>query len=65
MTDINSITYRKETGEYRIVHRDLVTGETSTIYANHLTDKERLWAKINCNTRHETPYSIQWTVSHS
>ena len=62
---IHSITYRKESAEYRIVRRDLVTGKFSSTYANHLTEQEKLWAKINCKTRHEDPYSIQWTIHHS
>ncbi len=62
---IHSITYRKESGEYRIVRRNLVTGATSATYANRLTDQEKLWAQINCKTRYETPYLIQWTTHHA
>ena len=62
---IHSITYKKESGEYRIVRRHLVTGEPSTTYANHLTEDEKLWARINCQTRYETPHTIKWTVHHS
>ena len=66
MTDaIHSITYRKESAEYRIVRRDHATGKTSITYSNHLTDQEKLWARINCQSRYEDPYSIQCTIHHT
>ena len=60
---IQSIKYDKQTSEYRIVRRNLQTGKTSTTFANHLTDQEKLWARINCKTRYEDTQTIQWNVS--
>ena len=58
---IQSIVFRKKTSEYRIERRNPVTGQTSTTYANRLTDAEKLWAKTN-SSYHEDPYAIYWTL---
>ena len=59
MDIILSIRYDKRTSEYRIRRRDTITGETSTTYANHLTEREKLFAK-SANF-FEDQYSAQWT----
>lgn len=60
MDIILSIRYDKRTSEYRIKSRDAVTGETSIAYANHLTEREKLFAK-SANF-FEDQYSAQWTL---
>lgn len=58
---IASIVYDKHAGEYTITTRDAVTGRRQVTKANHLTDQEKLWARINCRSRNETPYTISWS----
>lgn len=63
MTDIVSIVYDKRAGEYKITTRDVVTGQRQITMANHLTEQERIWARANCMSRNETPYTISWTTT--
>ena len=55
------IVYNKHVGEYTITTRDAVTGRRKSTKANHLTDREKAWARINCRSRNETPYTISWS----
>ena len=59
MTTITAIRYFKETGEFVVTERDNVTGKTSKTFSNHLTAKEREWAKLSKNF-FETEICVCW-----
>lgn len=54
-----SIVFEKTTSEYKLYYKDEKTGKPYHITANHLLDKEKLWA-IGANY-HQDPYRISWT----
>ena len=60
MKTIDAICYRKRTGEYMVKERDTETGQVSQTFANHLTEAEKMFARLHCS-RYETPYEITWT----
>lgn len=49
-----SIVFNKATSEYRLYYKDKETGKPYHITANHLLDKEKLWAR-GANY-HQGPY---------
>lgn len=55
-----SIVFNKATSEYRLYYKDKETGKPYHITANHLLDKEKLWAR-GANY-HQDPYRISWTL---
>ena len=55
-----SIAFYKSTSEYKLYYKDEKTGKPYHITANHLLDKEKLWAS-NANY-YQDPYRISWTV---
>ena len=57
--ELVNIVFNKETGEYKLYYKDETTGKPYHIVANHLLDKEKLWAK--CANYHQDPYRISWT----
>lgn len=61
MEVILSIRYDKRTSEFCIRYRDTVTGETSANYANHLTEKELIFAK-SCTNFCDDEYAAHWTM---
>ena len=60
MEVIQSIRYDKRTGEFYIISRDTVSGETSVACANHLTEKELIFAK-SCTNFCDDKYAAHWT----
>ena len=55
-----SIVFNKAASEYRLYYKDEETGKPYHITANHLLDKEKLWAR-GANY-HQDPYRISWTA---
>lgn len=55
-----SIVFNKATSEYRLYYKDKETGKPYHITANHLLDKEKLWAR-GANY-HQDAYRISWTA---
>lgn len=55
-----NIVFDKAASEYRLYYKDEETGKPYHITANHLLDKEKLWAS-NANY-HQDQYRISWTV---
>lgn len=53
-----SIVFDKAASEYKLYYKDEETGKPYHIMANHLLDKEKLWAQ-DCR-RYEDPYRISW-----
>lgn len=53
-----SIVFDKAASEYKLYYKDEKTGKPYHIRANHLLDKEKLWAG-GCR-RHEDTYHICW-----
>ena len=56
-----SIVFEKAASEYRLYYKDEKTGKPYHITANHLLDKEKLWAR-DANY-HQDPYRISWTIA--
>lgn len=54
-----SITFDKETSEYKLYYKNEGTGQLYHMYANHLTDDEKAWAS-NANY-YQDPYRVSWT----
>ena len=54
-----SIVFDKSTSEYTLHYKDETTGKPYHITANHLLDKEKLWAR-GANY-YQDPYRISWT----
>lgn len=58
-----SIVFDKTASEYKLYYKDETTGKPYHITANHLLDKEKLWAR---DARYyQDPYRISWTVKEA
>lgn len=53
-----NIVFDKTSSEYKLYYKDEKTGKPYHITANHLLDKEKLWAR-DCR-RYEDLHRISW-----
>lgn len=60
MDAIVSIRYDKHTSEFCIKRRNTITAKTTTTYANHLTEDERIFAKAGNFSEDE--HAAHWTI---
>lgn len=58
-----SIVFDKTTSEYKLYYKDEKTGKPYHITANHLLDREKLWAR-GANY-HQDPSRISWTMKEA
>ena len=56
-----SIVFDKAASEYSLYNKDEETGKPNHITANHLLDKEKLWARAA--NYHQDTYRISWTIA--
>lgn len=59
MFRITAIKYFKKAGEFEVIERDSVTGETVKTYGNTLTEKEKGWARSSKEC-HENRDFVCW-----